>query len=50
MVYLRERLKEQIERWGDPWKYGIQANKATIDTFMKSARIPRSVNGDEWRF
>ena len=35
VVYLRERMKEQIERWGDPWKYGIQANKSTIDTFIK---------------
>lgn len=35
IVYLRERLKEQISVWGDPWKYGIQANKTTIDTFIR---------------
>jgi 4,5-dihydroxyphthalate decarboxylase len=35
VVYLRERAKEQMEAWGDPWKYGIKANKATIDTFIK---------------
>src|SRR5437870_145351 len=35
VVYLRERLKEQIEIWGDPWKYGLKANKATIDAFIK---------------
>jgi 4,5-dihydroxyphthalate decarboxylase len=35
VVYLRERLKEQMTGWGDPWKYGIRANKATIDTFIK---------------
>jgi 4,5-dihydroxyphthalate decarboxylase len=35
VVYLRERLKEQRERWGDPWKYGIKPNKQTIDTFIK---------------
>lgn len=35
VVYLRERLKEQMEAWGDPWKYGLKANKATIDAFIK---------------
>jgi 4,5-dihydroxyphthalate decarboxylase len=35
VVYLRERMKEQIEAWGDPWKYGLKANKNTIDAFMK---------------
>ena len=35
VVYLRERLKEQMKSWGDPWKYGIKANQATIDAFIK---------------
>jgi 4,5-dihydroxyphthalate decarboxylase len=35
VVYLRERMKEQIAAWGDPWKYGLKANKATIDTFVR---------------
>jgi 4,5-dihydroxyphthalate decarboxylase len=35
VVYLRERMKEQIASWGDPWKYGIKANRATIDTFIR---------------
>jgi 4,5-dihydroxyphthalate decarboxylase len=35
VVYLRERMKEQIKTWGDPWKYGFKANKSTIDAFMK---------------
>jgi 4,5-dihydroxyphthalate decarboxylase len=35
VVYLRERMKEQIETWGDPWKYGLKANKNTIDAFIK---------------
>jgi 4,5-dihydroxyphthalate decarboxylase len=35
VVYLRERMKEQMASWGDPWKYGIQANKTTIDAFIK---------------
>ena len=35
VVYLRERMKEQLKSWGDPWKYGIKANKSTIDAFIK---------------
>ena len=35
VVYLRERLKEQMAEWGDPFKYGIAANKRTIDTFVR---------------
>ncbi len=35
VVYLRERMKEQIERWGDPWKYGIRANRSTIDAIIR---------------
>lgn len=35
VVYLRERIKEQSAAWGDPWKYGIKANKGTIDAFIK---------------
>jgi 4,5-dihydroxyphthalate decarboxylase len=35
VVYLRERMKEQRNTWGDPWKYGLKANKSTIDAFIK---------------
>jgi len=35
VVYLREKMKEQIDRWGDPYKYGIKANKQMIDTLIK---------------
>jgi len=35
VVHLRERMKEQIASWGDPWKYGIKANKPTIDAFIR---------------
>lgn len=35
VVYLRERMKEQIAAWGDPWKHGIKANKTTMDAFIK---------------
>jgi 4,5-dihydroxyphthalate decarboxylase len=35
VVYLRERMKEQIAAWGDPWRYGIDANRTTIDAFIK---------------
>ncbi len=34
VIYLRERMKEQIAAWGDPWKYGLKANKSTIDAFI----------------
>ena len=27
VVYLREQLKEQMAKWGDPWKYGIRATR-----------------------
>jgi 4,5-dihydroxyphthalate decarboxylase len=35
VVYLRERWKEQFEKWGDPWKYGVKANRSTIGAFIK---------------
>jgi len=35
VVYLREQMKQQREVWGDPWKYGIKANRSTIDAFVK---------------
>lgn len=31
VIYLRERAKEQFARWGDPWKYGVRANRGVID-------------------
>jgi ABC-type nitrate/sulfonate/bicarbonate transport system substrate-binding protein len=34
VIYLRERMKEQMAGWGDPWKYGIKANQTTIDAFI----------------
>jgi 4,5-dihydroxyphthalate decarboxylase len=35
VVYLRERMKEQLAAWGDPWQYGLKSNKATIDAFIR---------------
>lgn len=35
VVYLRERLKEQFEGWGDPFQYGIKANRPTIDAMIR---------------
>ena len=35
VVYLRERLKEQSQQWGDPWRYGLKANRSTIDAFIR---------------
>ncbi|HKY09985.1 MAG TPA: hypothetical protein VJQ55_17185 [Candidatus Binatia bacterium] len=35
VVYVRERMKEQTAAWGDPWTYGVRANKTTIDAFIR---------------
>ncbi len=35
VVYLREKVKEQMATWGDPWKYGVNANRTTLDAFIK---------------
>ena len=35
IVYLREQLKAQMAKWGDPWKYGVRANQTAIDAFIK---------------
>ncbi|HEX6511550.1 MAG TPA: hypothetical protein VF157_04570 [Chloroflexota bacterium] len=32
--YLRERVLESQNRWGDVYKYGVQANRAAIDAFL----------------
>ncbi|HLQ32975.1 MAG TPA: hypothetical protein VK457_09820 [Chloroflexota bacterium] len=34
MPYFRERLQESMAHWGDPFKYGVAANKTTMDTFI----------------
>lgn len=33
LVNLREKMKEQMNTWGDPFKYGLRANRETIETF-----------------
>jgi 4,5-dihydroxyphthalate decarboxylase len=35
VVNLREKMKEQIGRWDDPFKYGMRANRDTIETFNR---------------
>lgn len=35
VVYLRERMVEAMEQWGDPFKYGISANRSTIDAYFR---------------
>ncbi len=35
VVYLRERLVEQTAAWGDPWAYGVEANRRLIDRFVE---------------
>lgn len=46
VVGLREKMKEQIKRWGDLWKYGLKANQQEIETFNRynlEQRLVRSV-------
>jgi 4,5-dihydroxyphthalate decarboxylase len=38
VVYLRERFKEQQAQWGDPNVYGVRANRATVDAFLRYNR------------
>jgi 4,5-dihydroxyphthalate decarboxylase len=33
LVNLREKMKDQVKSWGDPFKYGMRANRNTIDIF-----------------
>lgn len=35
VVYMRERMEEQMARWGDPFKHGIGANRVTLDTYFR---------------
>jgi 4,5-dihydroxyphthalate decarboxylase len=35
VIYLREKVKEQMATWGDPWAYGMKANQTTLDSFIK---------------
>ncbi len=35
ILFLRERMKEQVARWGDPWRNGVRANRAEIDAFVQ---------------
>ena len=35
VAYLREKMKEQLATWGDPWKHGVKANRTTVDTFVR---------------
>lgn len=35
VVYVREALVEQMRVWGDPWKYGVAANRGTLETFAR---------------
>lgn len=35
VLYLRERFVEQARDWGDPWKYGVAANRDVTETFAR---------------
>jgi 4,5-dihydroxyphthalate decarboxylase len=34
VLYQREIMFEQMAKWGDPFKYGIEANRSTIDAYF----------------
>ncbi len=46
VVYLRERMKEQLRDWGDPWRYGIEANKSAIDAFIRYNHEQGMIRGE----
>lgn len=35
VVYLREHMVEQQQKWGDPFKYGVTGNKSDIDAWIQ---------------
>ncbi|HEY4135906.1 MAG TPA: PhnD/SsuA/transferrin family substrate-binding protein [Alphaproteobacteria bacterium] len=35
VAWQREILKDQLERYGDLWAYGVAANRGTIDAFVR---------------
>jgi 4,5-dihydroxyphthalate decarboxylase len=35
VLYLREHMEEQMEKWGDPFQHGITANKNMIDRYIQ---------------
>ena len=34
VIYLREHVEEQFKRWGDPWVYGIDANRGALNAYI----------------
>ena len=34
VIYLRERVEEQFKKWGDPFVYGIAANRRMLDWYI----------------
>jgi 4,5-dihydroxyphthalate decarboxylase len=35
VLYLREHMEEQVEKWGDPFKQGVKANQTMVDTYIQ---------------
>ena len=34
VIYLREYVEEQFKKWGDPFVYGIEANRRMLDWYI----------------
>jgi len=34
VMYLREHVAAQFKKWGDPWVYGIKANRNMLDAYI----------------
>jgi 4,5-dihydroxyphthalate decarboxylase len=35
VLYFREHMEDQIEKWGDPFKHGVKANRNAVDTYIQ---------------
>jgi 4,5-dihydroxyphthalate decarboxylase len=46
VLYQREVMFEQRQKWGDPFRYGIEANKAMFETFFAYYAEQGNVRGE----
>jgi 4,5-dihydroxyphthalate decarboxylase len=46
LVDLRERFFDQQDQWGDPWVYGVAANRRMMDTYIRYNRVQGAIKSD----
>jgi 4,5-dihydroxyphthalate decarboxylase len=46
LVDLRERFFDQQDTWGDPWVYGVAANRRMTNTYIRYNRDQGAIKGD----